>query len=362
MSVAALPHVNAAINTVVAILLVIGLVLIKRGQHQAHKKVMTAALVLSALFLASYLVYHFEHGSTKFTGVGPVRTVYFTLLLTHTVLAVINLPFIIVTVTRALRGQFKKHKRVARFTWYVWFYVAVTGPLVYLMLYQLYPAPSQAQAFEKARQLHESGKIEAALAEYRKLAETGHVGAKCFAAVVGDRLEGTETRDKVLDEALEAHPDDVACLTLKGREHVYANELEEAIPILERVVTLAPDDAFTHASLAFARFRKYDYEQAAAEFERAFQLEPKRAIHCGNAGYAHYHYGNYPKARPLLKRALSMGLDGEFGDRIEEALEVIDGAKWVCPMHRHVTGEKGDTCSECGMKLQPAKLDVYVGK
>lgn len=362
MSVAALPHVNAAINTIVAILLVVGLVLIKRGQHETHKKVMTAALLLSGLFLASYLVYHFEHGSTKFTGVGPVRTVYFTLLLTHTVLAVVNLPFIVVTVTRAWRGEFKKHKRVARFTWYTWFYVAVTGPLVYLMLYQLYPRSALDQAFQEARRRHQDGQVDAALVEYRKLAAVGHVGAGCFAAVVGDRLEGTQKAGEALDGALEADPDNVPCLTLKGREHVYADELEEAVPVLERATELAPGDAFTHASLGFARFRKYDYEEAAAHFERATKLEPKRPIHYGNAGYAHYHYGNYPKARPLFERALAMGLDGEFGERIKEALDVIDGAKWVCPMHRHVTGAKGDDCSECGMKLTPAKLDVHVGK
>jgi uncharacterized membrane protein YozB (DUF420 family)/Flp pilus assembly protein TadD len=354
MGVAALPHVNALINTAVAILLVVGLVLIKRGKRIAHQKVMTAALILSALFLCSYLVYHYQHGSTKFTGIGPVRTVYFTLLSTHTVLAVVNLPFIVIAVARAWRGEFAKHRRIARVTWYMWFYVAMTGPLVYLMLYQLYPASRLEEELDRARAIHETGNERAALALYRQLAEVGHPGAKCFAAVVADRIEKTELARATLEKTLKEHPGDVSCLVLEGRELVYEQQLDRAIPILEKAVELAPKDAFTHESLAFAYFRKYEYRKAARAFERAVELQPEKALHRGNAGYAHYHYGNYATARPHLAKALELGLDPEFAERVQEALGVIDGRKWICPMHPHVSGARGEKCSECGMPLEPA--------
>jgi tetratricopeptide (TPR) repeat protein len=311
---------------------------------------MTAALALSGLFLTSYLVYHFEYGSTKFTGVGPVRTVYFTVLLTHTILAVVSLPFIIVTVLRAWRGDFVKHRKISQLTWYMWFYVALTGPIVYLMLYQLYPASRFDAAFRAARALHEKGEEAAALAAYRTLAEDGHAASQCFAAVLSDRLDGTETSSSVLA----ARPDDVSCLTLWGRELVYANQLDRAIPILDRATKLGANDAFTHSSLGFAYFRKCEYREAARAFERAIELEPDRGLHRGNAGYAHYHYGNYAAARPHLTRALELGVDAEFAVRVKEALEVIDGVKWICPMHAHVSGKRGDKCSECGMALEPA--------
>src|SRR5687767_744394 len=350
MEVAALPHLNALINSAVAILLVVGLVLIKRGKRLAHQKVMTSALILSALFFASYIVYHLEHGSTKFTGIGPIRTVYFTLLLTHTVLAIVNLPFVIVTVVRAWRGDFLKHRRIARVTWYMWFYVAITGPLVYLMLYQLYPASKLEGEVKQARALHEKGDEPGALIAYRRIAEAGHPGAACFAAVLGDRLDGTETARAIL----ESHPEDALCLTLAGRELVYADDLDRALPMLVKAVELAPKDAFTHESLAFAYFRKYEYQKAARSFERALELEPAKALHRGNAGYAHYHYGNYATARPHLTKALELGLEGEFAERVKEALQVIDGARWICPMHPHVSGQRGEKCSECAMPLEPA--------
>jgi putative membrane protein len=146
MSVADLPHLNAAINTLVALLLLAGALLAKGGRREAHKKVMLTAIGLSALFLASYLTYHFQHGSTKFTGEGWIRPVYFTILLTHTVLAVVSLPFIVTAVLRGLRGDIAGHRKIAKLTWAMWFYVSVTGPVVYLLLYQLYPAQPAAVA------------------------------------------------------------------------------------------------------------------------------------------------------------------------------------------------------------------------
>jgi len=101
---------------------------------------MISAFTTSSLFLASYLVYHFNVGSVKFQGQGAVRTVYFAILLTHTVLAAAIVPMIFITFTRALKGRFDRHRKIARWTLPIWLYVSVTGVVVYLMLYQLYPA------------------------------------------------------------------------------------------------------------------------------------------------------------------------------------------------------------------------------
>ena len=102
---------------------------------------MLSAFAVSCLFLISYLTYHALHGSTKFTHPGPIRYVYFFILITHVVLAVATVPLVLLTLIRALRRQFDKHRRIARWTWPIWMYVSITGVIVYLMLYQLLPAP-----------------------------------------------------------------------------------------------------------------------------------------------------------------------------------------------------------------------------
>ena len=136
-----LPHLNAVLNSLSALFLVTGFLFIRRGRIGAHRTMMTGALISSTLFLISYLIYHFVfHGLSRFAGQGIVRTLYLVILFTHTVLAVIILPFILVTVTRALRGDFMRHRRVARWTFPMWLYVSVTGVIVYLMLYQIYPS------------------------------------------------------------------------------------------------------------------------------------------------------------------------------------------------------------------------------
>jgi uncharacterized membrane protein YozB (DUF420 family) len=135
-----LPHLNATLNATSAVLLFTGLYFIRRGRVTAHLRCMTAALVVSLVFLVSYLVYHAEHGTTRFAGQGFVRPVYFTILLTHTVLAAVIVPLIIITLRRAWRGDFTRHRRIARWTFPLWAYVSVTGVVVYLMLYQLYPS------------------------------------------------------------------------------------------------------------------------------------------------------------------------------------------------------------------------------
>jgi len=139
-----LPHVNAFLNTASASLLIIGYVLVRRGRIEAHRRAMLAAFFVSAAFLVSYVTYHtllayyLGQGPTRFRGEGFIRPVYFAILLTHTVLAVAVVPFILVTLRRGLRRQDERHRRLARWTLPVWLYVSVTGVIVYLMLYQFY--------------------------------------------------------------------------------------------------------------------------------------------------------------------------------------------------------------------------------
>ena len=137
MSVSDLPAVNATLNAACAVLLTIGWTLIKRGRIQQHRTVMIAAVCTSALFLVSYLVYHAQVGSVRFTGTGPIRILYFTVLLTHTVLAAVIVPMVLVTLSRGLSGKYDPHRRIARWTMPIWLYVSVTGVIVYVMLYRL---------------------------------------------------------------------------------------------------------------------------------------------------------------------------------------------------------------------------------
>jgi uncharacterized membrane protein YozB (DUF420 family) len=132
-----LPALNASLNAISAILLLIGYVLIRAGRRQAHERMMLAALTSSALFLASYVVYHLQVGSVRFTGQGPLRAVYFFILITHIILAVAIVPLVLVTVIRAFRERFDTHRRIARVTLPLWGYVSVTGVVIYWMLYRL---------------------------------------------------------------------------------------------------------------------------------------------------------------------------------------------------------------------------------
>mgnify|MGYP001375903581 CR=1 FL=1 len=132
-----LPALNATLNAISATFLTIGYVFIRRGDMRRHRACMIAALVSSALFLTSYLVYHAEVGSVPFQGQGTIRIVYFVILFTHIVLAAAILPLALITVTRAFRGRFDRHRRIARWTLPIWMYVSVTGVLIYLMVYRL---------------------------------------------------------------------------------------------------------------------------------------------------------------------------------------------------------------------------------
>jgi putative membrane protein len=135
-----LPHLNACLNSTSAILLFTGYTFIRKRNVIAHRACQIAALSISLVFLASYLTYHFNHGATRFQGTGIVRPIYFTILTSHTILAMVIVPLVILTFYRAFRGDFARHRKIARITLPLWLYVSVTGVIVYLMLYQIYPS------------------------------------------------------------------------------------------------------------------------------------------------------------------------------------------------------------------------------
>lgn len=131
------PLLNACLNGTSALLIGSGFVAIRRRRIAVHKACMLAACATSVLFLVSYLLYHHQVGSTAFTGQGAIRVVYFTVLISHTILAVVIVPLVIMTVYRAWREQWLRHRRLARWTLPLWLYVSVTGVVIYIMLYQL---------------------------------------------------------------------------------------------------------------------------------------------------------------------------------------------------------------------------------
>ena len=138
MTVSDLPALNATLNATAAVLLAIGWILIRRGRIAQHRAVMIAAFCTSVLFLISYLTYHAQIGSKHFPGTGTIRIVYFTILLTHTVLAATIVPLVLITLSRGLKRNDARHRAIARWTMPLWMYVSVTGVIVYLMLYRLY--------------------------------------------------------------------------------------------------------------------------------------------------------------------------------------------------------------------------------
>jgi putative membrane protein len=140
MTVADLPALNATLNGVSAVLLVLGYYFVRRGRKEAHRNCMVGAVVTSTLFLASYLYYHANvEAVTRFVNPAWFRPIYLAILLSHTILATVLLPLVLMTLYRAARGRFEGHRRIARWTWPVWIYVSVTGVIIYLLLYQLFP-------------------------------------------------------------------------------------------------------------------------------------------------------------------------------------------------------------------------------
>ena len=142
LSLTDLPALNATLNATSAMLLIAGYRFIRRRQITAHKRCMLAAGATSALFLVSYLTYHYYVGSMPFRGQGWVRALYFTILISHTTLAAAIVPLVLITLFRAWKADFVRHARLARWTWPIWMYVSVTGVIIYVMLYQLFPLTS----------------------------------------------------------------------------------------------------------------------------------------------------------------------------------------------------------------------------
>lgn len=139
MNISSLPALNAVLNSTATVLIVVGWFHIRAGRRDAHRKTMLAAVATSTLFLASYLYYHAHAGATRFTEEGLVRTVYFAILVSHTILAALTPLLVGTSVVLALRGRFENHRAIARWTLPIWLYVSVTGVTIYLMLYHLWP-------------------------------------------------------------------------------------------------------------------------------------------------------------------------------------------------------------------------------
>lgn len=142
MTVQDMPALNATLNGISTLLLLAGFVFIKSGRRDAHRKCMISAFVTSCVFLVCYVLHKIlvRGVHTPFGGEGFIRTVYYLMLISHIILAIVIVPLILVTLTHAIRGRDEAHKRIARWTWPLWFYVSVTGVLVYFFLYQWFPA------------------------------------------------------------------------------------------------------------------------------------------------------------------------------------------------------------------------------
>jgi putative membrane protein len=151
MSIYDLPAVNGSLNALSTIFLSAGFIFIKRKNMNAHRNCMIAAFVTSTLFLACYLTYHtylglvLHRGPTKFVDPAWFRPIYLTILYTHLVLAIVIVPMVFMTLSRGLKGRFVQHKAIARWTWPLWMYVSVTGVIIYLLLYQIFPQPVPGQ-------------------------------------------------------------------------------------------------------------------------------------------------------------------------------------------------------------------------
>jgi uncharacterized membrane protein YozB (DUF420 family) len=139
LSYHALAPLNSILNSIAAILLLAGFYCIRRRWTRAHRAFMLSACAVSTAFLISYATYHYRVGDVRFQGHGWARPVYFTILITHIVLAAVTVPLALITLSRALRGNFQQHRRIARWTWPIWMYVSITGVVVYLMCYRFFP-------------------------------------------------------------------------------------------------------------------------------------------------------------------------------------------------------------------------------
>jgi putative membrane protein len=139
MTLSDLPAINAGLNSLSTVFLTAGYIFIRRQQQVAHRNCMMGAVISSALFLTCYIIYHYNAGRTTFRDPAWFRPIYLTILLTHTILAVAIVPMVLMTLYRAARRQFDRHKRISRWTWPIWIYVSVTGVLIYFLLYHIFP-------------------------------------------------------------------------------------------------------------------------------------------------------------------------------------------------------------------------------
>ena len=141
MTIQDLPLINACLNGLATLFLTLGFVFIKQGKQTAHRNCMVSAFITSAVFLTCYLIYHFSTGATRFVDPAWFKPIYLVILFTHVVLAVVILPLIFMTFSRALKARYELHKKIARWTWPLWMYVSITGVVIYLLLYQIFPQP-----------------------------------------------------------------------------------------------------------------------------------------------------------------------------------------------------------------------------
>ena len=145
MTIQDLPLINACLNGLAILFLTLGFVFIKQGNKTAHRNCMVSAFVTSAVFLTCYLIYHFSTRATRFLDPAWFKPIYLVILFTHVVLAVVILPLIFMTFSRALKARYELHKKIARWTWPLWMYVSITGVVIYLLLYQIFPQPNGAK-------------------------------------------------------------------------------------------------------------------------------------------------------------------------------------------------------------------------
>ena len=150
MTIQDLPIINACLNALATVFLMLGYLFIRQGNKTAHKKCMISAFLTSAVFLTCYLIYHFNtEVVTRFVNPSWFRPIYLVILITHVILAVVILPLIFMTFSRALKARYELHKKIAKWTWPLWMYVSITGVLIYLLLYQIFPQPKSIPKVQK---------------------------------------------------------------------------------------------------------------------------------------------------------------------------------------------------------------------
>ena len=150
MTIQDLPIINACLNALATLFLSLGYFFVRKGNKTAHKKCMISALLTSAVFLTCYLIYHFNtEVVTRFVNPSWFRPIYLVILITHVILAVVILPLIFMTFSRALKARYELHKKIAKWTWPLWMYVSITGVLIYLLLYQIFPQPKSIPKVQK---------------------------------------------------------------------------------------------------------------------------------------------------------------------------------------------------------------------